>query len=95
MYGRDLVTAVHMAQFPSPCGVRRVRDNEILKQFVAALVEFPSPCGVRRVRDMDDLGIGLKSQSGFPSPCGVRRVRDFWLTVVYSGLIGSFRPLAG
>ncbi len=37
--------------FPSPCGVRRVRDSvgyNLQRSFVWT---FPSPCGVRRVRD--------------------------------------------
>ena len=39
--------------FPSPCGVRRVKDRKLAaacqKRFDGSL--FPSPCGVRRVKD--------------------------------------------
>jgi hypothetical protein len=37
--------------FPSPCGVRRVRDRIVGGQIIHALM-FPSPWGVRRVRDV-------------------------------------------
>ncbi len=39
-------------RFPSPCGVRRVRDGKASKYlFHVEGHGFPSPCGVRRVRD--------------------------------------------
>ncbi len=66
--------------FPSPCGVRRVRDRQ--RHLCTArgyIVEFPSPCGVRRVRDISDRKVYDRYCELFPSPCGVRRVRDLVL----------------
>jgi hypothetical protein len=41
-----------MKKFPSPCGVRRVRDVVLIRLLIfVEKREFPSPCGVRRVRD--------------------------------------------
>ncbi len=61
-------------KFPSPCGVRRVRDGPSDHAHEKCWVGFPSPCGVRRVRDWRFLG--FCDARPFPSPCGVRRVRD-------------------
>ncbi len=45
-------TEFEYEEFPSPCGVRRVRDLiELRTTTVLNIVMFPSPCGVRRVRD--------------------------------------------
>ena len=38
-------------EFPSPCGVRRVRDGNRFRFPCCLWLRFPSPCGVRRVRD--------------------------------------------
>ncbi len=74
---RQLQDALTANRFPSPCGVRRVRDAKAALDAQKAKAEFPSPCGVRRVRDF----VHKKQRDGycdekFPSPCGVRRVRD-------------------
>ncbi len=63
--------------FPSPCGVRRVRDKTyIFESGAQSFFRFPSPCGVRRVRDTLRADINALYVITFPSPCGVRRVRD-------------------
>ncbi len=86
------------AAFPSPCGVRRVRD--LISIGVLDLAEFPqrfpSPCGVRRVRDGEMRLFRRFFRKLFPSPCGVRRVRDTDFPPVSTCRDGSgFRPLAG
>ncbi len=66
-----------LLEFPSPCGVRRVRDNMLYVAFglMDRAVSVP-------LRGKEGAGrpIGLSTHfcifCGFPSPCGVRRVRD-------------------
>ncbi len=70
--------------FPSPCGVRRVRDflngagDERTQNFNADINKVSVP-----LRGKEGAGPGTPSSiaglsRGFPSPCGVRRVRDPW-----------------
>ncbi len=47
--------------FPSPCGVRRVRDSIVRISGSAARLPFPSPCGVRRVRDISLTVAGMEN----------------------------------
>ena len=66
------------AGFPSPCGVRRVKDRWQTRNLLRrGTVLFPSPCGVRRVKDVASLPQVEQKLDPFPSPCGVRRVKDF------------------
>ncbi len=67
--------------FPSPCGVRRVRDlNDEDLCIRLMLVSVP-------LRGKE--GAGLKRQNEieqklkFPSPCGVRRVRDWGFIFIW------------
>jgi hypothetical protein len=81
--------------FPSPCGVRRVRDTYQAPLGVYDQFElFPSPCGVRRVRDIMQYSEFRPTGFEFPSPCGVRRVRDLNRVILLPSY-PSFRPLAG
>ncbi len=50
-YNYDPLDALEFLGFPSPCGVRRVRDAEEHDTKDMIFTQFPSPCGVRRVRD--------------------------------------------
>ncbi len=74
---RLLTSQAATIAFPSPCGVRRVRDSREGVLLRPWRRKFPSPCGVRRVRD-DRISHNTIRQfwNRFPSPCGVRRVRD-------------------
>ncbi len=51
--------------FPSPCGVRRVRDKLHSGELAALTEAFPSPCGVRRVRDSNPLTKDLPTMVRF------------------------------
>ncbi len=72
-----VLSPIH-GEFPSPCGVRRVRDLGVTFYLTTVVSGFPSPCGVRRVRDKISV-LFPKKIAVFPSPCGVRRVRDIAL----------------
>ncbi len=53
-HASDLYVVAYPEMFPSPCGVRRVRDYWGLPEKKLYEGQFPSPCGVRRVRDLEN-----------------------------------------
>ncbi len=84
-------------KFPSPCGVRRVRDISPSSSAVVPGMncQFPSPCGVRRVRDLTadgeqyivaDVSVPLRGKEG----AGQQPEK-----AVAEAEAERFRPLAG
>ncbi len=64
--------------FPSPCGVRRVRDvqNKYVCDIAVLKVSVPLRGKEGAGPWAQNLKLAEKAIVSFPSPCGVRRVRD-------------------
>ncbi len=86
-----------MDKFPSPCGVRRVRDlckirtnGQVLK-----FSDVSVPLRGKEGAGPELMQVNVDPQHTFPSPCGVRRVRDVKFANAFRRENVSFRPLAG